>query len=482
MSIVTDCKNSSECETVTSVFLNFVDSNGTVSFWETDALLDFAKGVGRMFYIVNPSETTFENAKEVPNFFRNAWPYFLLFMIVENIILWIEKKPLVRFNDNITSLSHGLIQECGRLLFRSSESYLYFYIYEHFRICDLPWDWPITWYLAAIGVDFCYYWVHRAGHEVHILWAQHQVHHSSEDYNLAVGLRQSVLQGWCGFAFYLPLALIIPPSHFITHQHFNLLFQFWIHTETVRTLGPLEWIFNTPNHHRVHHGSNIYCLDKNYAGVLIIWDRLFGTFAQERKDEEIIYGLVYNQPSFNVLHLQTFYTRYVIEKFRAMNTWRHKLAAIFYGPSWQPGKPRLGSDEDKVKVTKRKKYDVDLSLWCNIYLFLHFSVMVYGFHQLALRHMSLSPITVLAFVIYIIASLTNIGMLFDKHRYAPVYEVLRCMILVTAVQRLSFPDINPTTLLVAEVFFLLSGIFWFLQSISILEISSTIKLGSRKTE
>ncbi|XP_050312926.1 alkylglycerol monooxygenase-like isoform X2 [Anthonomus grandis grandis] len=396
-------------------------------------------------------------------------------MILENLVLWIEQKPTVRLNDSITSLSHGLFQECGRLICRGSESYLYVYIYENFHIVDLPWNWPITWYLAAIGVDFCYYWLHRACHEVHILWAQHQVHHSSEDYNLAVGLRQSALQGWCGFAFYLPLALVIPPSQFVTHQYFNLLFQFWIHTETVKTLGPLEWIFNTPNHHRVHHGSNIYCLDTNYAGVLIIWDRMFGTFAREREDEEIIYGLVYNQPSFNPVHLQTFYTKYVVQRFQAMKGWKNKLAAIFYGPSWQPGKPRLGLEEDKVKVTKREKYDVKLPLWCNTYLLIHFAVVVYGFHQLAIRHLALNPLTVIGFVIYIIASLTNIGLLFDNHKYAPVFEVLRCMLLVTAVQRMSFPDIEASTLVAAEVFFLLSGIFWFLKSINVLDLKATEK-------
>lgn len=126
--------------------------------------------------------------------------------------------------------------------------------------------------------------------------------------------------------FYLPLAFAIPPAQLLVHQHFNLLYQFWIHTETIKTLGPLEYIFNTPQHHRVHHGqemrfyyvlyalapnktivisgSNIYCLDKNYGGVLIIWDRMFGTFSKERNDEEIVYGLVFNQPSFNPLFLQ----------------------------------------------------------------------------------------------------------------------------------------------------------------------------------
>ncbi|KAJ8975563.1 hypothetical protein NQ317_000747 [Molorchus minor] len=429
----------------------------------------FLKGVGRMFYVVDPQETSFGDSKDVPEYFRNAWPYFLLFMLMENIILWIDRKPIYRLNDTVTSLSHGLIQHSGKLLFRGAESCAYFYIYERFRLINLPWELPITWYLAAIGVDFCYYWVHRACHEVHILWAQHQVHHSSEEFNIAVGLRQSVLQGWCGFIFYLPLAFVIPPAHFITHQQFNLLYQVWIHTETVTTLGPLEYIFNTPQHHRVHHGSNIYCLDKNYGGVLIVWDRLFGTFAREKKDEEIIYGLVYNQPSFNPLHLQTFYTEYVMGKFHKMK------AAIFFGPSWEPGKPRLGLDEDKVKVTAREKYNVKLPFWCNAYLLVHFCVVVYGFQELAARHMGLNPLTVFGFVIYIIVSLTAIGMLFDNRPLACVFELLRCMLLVTAIQRMTFDGIHNSVLLATEAFFTLSGLFWFLQSVKVLQITLKTK-------
>lgn len=427
--------------------------------------------VGRMFYIIKPSETTFEHPHEVPKYFTQAWPYFLVFMILENFLLWLERKPTHRLNDSITSISQGLVQECGRLLVRGAESYSYMYIYEHFRLVEMSWNEPYVWYLTAIGVDFCYYWVHRACHEIHILWAQHQVHHSSEEFNMAVGLRQSALQGWCGFVFYLPLAVCIPPSLFITHQQFNLLYQFWIHTQAVKTLGPLEYIFNTPKHHRVHHGSNIYCLDKNYGGVLIIWDRMFGTFADEAQDEEIIYGLVYNQPSFNPAHLQTFYTHYVIEKFLSMSTWSDRFASIFYGPSWQPGKPRLGLDEDKVKVVAREKYDVKLPLWCNAYILVHFCVVVYGFHELAARHVTMNPFAVLTFVLYIIGSLTTIGMLFENKPHACVFELLRCMILVTAVQRLEFPDVDANILLAVEVFFLTSGLFWLLQCMKVLQIT-----------
>nr|CAD7586697.1 unnamed protein product [Timema genevievae] len=402
-----------------------------------------------------------------------AWPYFLAFLIVENVLLWLEEKPLIRFNDGITSLSHGLFQECGRLVFRGAENVAYIFIYENFRLVELPWDSAWTWYLAVLGVDFCYYWLHRACHEVHILWAQHQVHHSSEEFNLTVGLRQSVLQGWCGFLFYLPLAVIIPPAHFLTHQQFNLLFQFWIHTKSVHTLGPLEWVFNTPRHHRVHHGCNLYCLDKNYGGLLIIWDRLFGTFAEERPKEEIIYGLVYNQPSFNPFFLQIFYNMNVINKWKSMPNWQDKLAAVWKGPSWIPGKPRLGADEDKLDIKSREKYNVQLPLWCNLYLLLHFVVVVIGFQELALRYMGMSPLAVLGFVAYILTSLTTIGMLFDNHPYACLFELVRCLAFVWYVH--VFGLNNDPAISILQSVFLLSTFFWLLKTCHILQIKVKTK-------
>ncbi|KAF2901776.1 hypothetical protein ILUMI_04410 [Ignelater luminosus] len=480
MNTTEECNlNGNLCESSILTILNFknLDNEEKANVSVENFSWITLRGIGQMFYIINPEDTTFKEYNQVPHFFRDAWPYFLLFMFLENIILWINRKPVYRLNDGITSLSHGLIQETGRLIFRGAESYAYMYIYENFRLVDLPWNYPLTWYLAAIGVDFCYYWLHRACHEVHILWAQHQVHHSSEEFNMAVGLRQSLLQGWCGFIFYLPLAVAVPPAHFITHQQFNLLYQFWIHTKAVKTLGPLEFIFNTPNHHRVHHGSNLYCLDKNYGGVLIVWDRIFGTFAKEQKDEEIIYGLVFNQPSFNPFYLQTFYTVYVVEKCKSMKTWKDKLAAIFYGPSWQPGRPRLGAEKDKIKVMPRKIYDIKLPFWCNFYLFVHFCFVIYLFQELATRYMGMNPISVMGFACYIIGSLTTIGMLFDNKPYACIFELLRCMLLVFATQRMEFPeDVNKTSMSLFTIFFFLSGLFWFLQSIRVLQLTTNRKV------
>lgn len=448
----------------------FSFANSTMESGFSEVLADHLKGIGRMFYLHSPQETMFERKEDVPNFFRQSWPYFFIFMILEHIVLRLEGKPGIRLNDGVTSISHGILQECGRLIWRGAESYLYTWIYVNYRLVELPWDNTFTWYAAALGVDFCYYWMHRACHEVHILWAQHQVHHTSEDFNMGVGIRQSMLQGWCGFIFYLPLALAIPPAQFVMHHQFSYLYMFWIHTEAIKSLGPLEYILNTPSHHRVHHGSNKYCLDVNYGGVLIIWDRLFGTFRPETDKIEIIYGLIYNQPSFNPVYLQVFYTRYVMDKVRSFNSLGDKFRAVFWGPSWEPGTPRLGYEALKVDVEKRDKYDVHLPAWCNLYLVSHYAVVVYGFFELTSRHMGMTPLSVLIFVFYIIASLTIIGMLFDNSKYAPLLEVIRCSALAFLTRTVAVTSPLATSL---QIFYVLSAMFWCLNILKLLEIRKT---------
>ncbi|XP_044734945.1 alkylglycerol monooxygenase-like [Chrysoperla carnea] len=433
------------------------------------------KGFGQFIYFVDPNKYHFKSTYHVPEIFQQAWPYFLTLVLVENIIRYFEKRSTVRVNDTITSFSHGLFQECFRLLLRGSESALYIYIYDKYRLVDLPWESTLTWYVAALAVDFCYYWVHRCCHEVHILWAQHQVHHSSEDFNLTVGLRQSFLQNALGSFFYLPMAFFISPALYLTHHQFNLLFQFWVHTEVIKSIGPLEYIFNCPKHHRVHHGSNVYCLDKNYGGVLIIWDRIFGTFAEEQDGVQIVYGLVVQQPSFNPLFLQYFYTQYVFEKAQSMENWKHKLAAIFWGPSWEPGKPRLGCDADKIDVTSRTKYDVKIPQWCNVYLVCHFVIIVLEFQELASRHTSLNSIVVLGFVLYIILSLTIIGMLFDNHPYAGILEFIRCITIVIIMQRKPELSLIGDFIPVIQSFFILSSLFWALHTFKIIQIHNKCK-------
>ncbi|KAK4882053.1 hypothetical protein RN001_005372 [Aquatica leii] len=407
--------------------------------------------------------------------YLQVWPYFVLFVMLENLILWLRDKPVYRLNDGITSLSIALLSELGRFIFRGAETYVYVYLFENYHLVDLDWSKQYTWYIALIGVDFCYYWMHRACHEVHILWAQHQVHHSSEDFNIAVGLRHSIMHGWCGFIFYLPLAMVIPPAQFLVHQQFNLIFQCWVHTRAIDNVGPFEFIFNTPNHHRVHHGSNYDYLDTNYGGIFIFWDRIFGTFAKELPGQEIVYGLVVNQPSFNLLHLHSFYTTHAFNKFCAMPNWKDKVKAILYGPSWLPGKPRLGAEEDIFKVSPRAAYDVTLPMWCNVYLVIHFGIVLYVFQEFCILHVKLNPLTVSAFILYIIGSLSIIGFLFDNAPYAATCELIRCALMIFAVKEVPFLVNNDNALFFLQIFFAGSGIFWLLHSLNVLQMSAKKK-------
>ncbi|XP_050664415.1 alkylglycerol monooxygenase-like isoform X2 [Leptidea sinapis] len=433
---------------------------------------DFLEGFGRMFYVINPRKTQFKHVEEVPNFYVQSWPYFLMFMVLEHIVLKLKGKRGIRVNDGITSLSNGIILESGRLLWRGAEFYAYTWIYNNYKLVDLPWDNVTTWILAALGMDFCYYWMHRACHEVHILWAQHQVHHTSEDFNMGVGIRQSALQGWCGFVFYLPLALAIPPAQFVVHHQFSYLYMFWIHTEAVRSLGVLEYVLNSPSHHRIHHGSNPFCIDVNYGGVLIIWDKLFGTFKAEKEGDKIIYGLIYNQPSFNPLHLQTFYNRYIVQKFKDQKTLAHKFHAVFNYPSWKAGGyVRFQDMPEDPAIHTRVKYDVILPKWCSAYLICHYALVLVGFIQLFHNHLSMSPVTVLVLALYIIGSLTVFGMILDANPKAPLYETIRCLSLILI--SLTFPNLRLGQL--TQMIYIMSALFWFLFLNKIVEIKAVKK-------
>ncbi|XP_024938420.1 alkylglycerol monooxygenase isoform X2 [Cephus cinctus] len=393
--------------------------------------LGHLKDAGKLWYLINPYETTFEHHQDVPDYQQQVWLSFFILIVLEHVILFAKNESSFRLNDHVTSLSHWIFQESGRIFFRGVEYYAYIAIYEKYRLCSLAWDSPWTWYVTVIGVDFCYYWVHQ----VHFLWAQHQVHHSSEEFNLVVGLRQSVLQHWLSFAFYLPLALFIPPSHFVAHHQFNLIYQLWIHTTVIKDLGPFEFIFNTPKHHRVHHGCNLYCLDKNYGGVLIVWDRLFGTFMEERPKEDIIFGLVSSPNSFNPIYLQTFYTIAMIQRSLSMKSLNDKLAVIWKGPSWFPSAPRLGLDEFKINVTHRTKYNPKIPSWKTIYIFIHFCMVFYCHIQLYDEKPYSSSIHAGTLIINNIFALTTIGLMFDNHKYAGTVELVRCAICIAMWKR-----------------------------------------------
>jgi sterol desaturase/sphingolipid hydroxylase (fatty acid hydroxylase superfamily) len=205
-----------------------------------------------------------------------------------------------------------------------------------------PWhialDNPLAWTALFLGVEWCYYWQHRAGHEVRWFWASHCVHHSVRHFNLSAAYRLGWTAGVSGLAFfYLPLALAgFHPGAIFGILALNLLWQFWLHTELVPRLGPLEWVLNTPSHHRVHHATNLRCLDRNYGGVLIVFDRLLGTFAAEPANERLRYGLVSPIDSHNPLVIVFHEWRAMLHDVAHAHHWKTRLRFLIRPPGWRP--------------------------------------------------------------------------------------------------------------------------------------------------
>ena len=211
-------------------------------------------------------------------------------------------------------------------------------------ICLMPFYWLIplsipmnllTWVLAFFAADLTYYWMHRIEHEKRILWALHSVHHSSKDYNLSVSFRLSVIEGLIEWIFLIPMVLIgFSPFQAIIGLILVAQFQTWIHTERIGKLGWLDKIFNTPSVHRVHHGSNKKYLDKNYGGVLIIWDHLFGTYQKE--EEKVFYGLTKNINTNNPILINTIEFKGIIKDLKKCKSWKDRIKIIFGNLTWRP--------------------------------------------------------------------------------------------------------------------------------------------------
>ena len=194
---------------------------------------------------------------------------------------------------------------------------------------------PLAYAVGILGWDFIYYWNHRFGHESRWLWAMHVVHHSSERYNLSTALRQPVAEALTIYVPYSLLSLLgVRPSIVQDARAVNLIYQFWVHTEAIKSLGPFEKVLNSPAHHRVHHGSNREYLDRNHGSILIIWDRIFGTF--EREDEPVVYGLTRNIDTFNPARIATHEWIAIARDVARSLTWSDRLSHLIRGPGWSP--------------------------------------------------------------------------------------------------------------------------------------------------
>ncbi|MCA8886122.1 MAG: sterol desaturase family protein, partial [Hyphomonadaceae bacterium] len=214
-----------------------------------------------------------------------------------------------------------------------------------------------AWIAAFVLDDFTYYWSHRWAHTVRWFWADHVVHHSSQHYNLTTALRQT----WTGtlglnFIFWLPLVYIgFPPLMVLMFSSISLVYQFWIHTELIDRMGPFEWVFNTPSHHRVHHATNAKYLDANYAGVLIIWDRMFGSFVPEDDNEKPHYGIVSQLGTFNPFRVAFHEWLGIWRDVTHARSFGEMIGYVFGPPGWSPDGSRKTSASIKAEWAKRQQ-------------------------------------------------------------------------------------------------------------------------------
>ena len=266
-----------------------------------------------------------------------ATPVFFLLIAIE--FAWGHKKArnTYRLNDAINSISLGMLSQISAVFTRLFRVGIYTAIYSSVAIWPDTAFWT-TWYgwlLALVFYDFCYYWLHRAGHESAVFWAAHVVHHQSQDYNLSTALRQTSSGALLGWVFYVPMAVAgVPPLVFGVVALVDLLYQFWVHTEHVKKLGWFDRWFCSPSNHRVHHAVNDRYLDRNYGGILIIWDRLFGSFKEE--DEKCVYGTRKPLNSWDPLWSNAEVYWALLKDSWHARSWADKLRVWCKPPGWRP--------------------------------------------------------------------------------------------------------------------------------------------------
>lgn len=372
------------------------------------------------------------------NYILLAIPFFFILIGVEYVLGLIERKKIYRFNDSVNDLSMGIIDQVGSAFLATIMFAGYLYIWDNWRLFDMGVYamWGLAgaavwvWVACFLAKDFMYYWAHRMSHEMNIGWATHIAHHQSEEYNLSVALRQGVFQGFFFNFFYLPLALVgFPPMVYILCSQLNTIYQFWIHTRTIGKLGPLEWVLNTPSHHRVHHGRDPKYIDRNHAGVLIIWDRMFGTFQEE--EEEPNYGLVSPLQSWNPVWGQVHYLVRLGKMAKDAPKWSDKLKVWYKPPAWRPdGMPAPEkSSQELWEEGKLQKYDTHIPLGLSLYTLFQFVpalLLAIGFLRSAGDMEWLQRAGAAAMIFW---ALLNFGGIFELRKWVLPSEIARLVVL-----------------------------------------------------
>jgi alkylglycerol monooxygenase len=413
-------------------------------------------------------------------------PFFFLLLGLElGFSAWTGRR-LLRLNDSVSDLACGILSQLSGVFTKLFSIGIYIWVERHLAVQQwLPAApaWPqgapfaasgafpyfavngaqlASWTAVFLLVDLCYYWSHRLSHEVNVLWAGHVVHHSSEEYNLAVALRQSSLHGLMTWVFYLPLAIAgVPWRMYVAAYSLNLVYQFWIHTRAVGKLGRVaEWVLNTPSHHRVHHGRNPKYLDRNHGGALIVWDRLFGTFQAE--EEEPVYGITKPLRSWNPLWANVHVFADIARDARTAGSWSDRLMYVFGPPGWRAASEGGPAAPPQVARETAETFDPAIPAGLAAYAFAQFAVTLAASFVLLLNAGTLPLIHTAAAGFYVAVSLAGIGGVFEAARWAGPIETARLAVLAAACAALGATGALPAPAAMAGITFCALSLAWFL--------------------
>ena len=367
-----------------------------------------------------------------------AVPFFLLAIIIELFVNWRRQKGYYRSNDAINSISAGMLDTTLGYFTKVLPMIGWGFALQNLSFFEMPLAWfdaslrgLALWALAAIAWDFLYYWFHRFSHEISILWAAHAVHHQSEEYNLSTALRQTSTGFLFGWIFYLPLFVIgFPLEVVLTVNAVNLLYQFWVHTRLIGRLGPLEAVMMTPSHHRVHHAQNERYIDKNYGGMFIVWDRLFGTYEPESDEDPVIFGVRKPLASWNPFWANLQVYDYLLFDARKARRWRDKIGIWFRRTGWRPPDVEAAFPKRSSDLTHFQKYDPPVAAGGSRYTVAQFVVAIAVIRWIGAVYASEGAGAVLLPCVGLWLLLLSLGFLNEGRANARQLEYLRLFVVV----------------------------------------------------
>ena len=357
-----------------------------------------------------------------------ASPVFFILIATEFIVAWRRQRHTYRINDAINSISLGIMSQISGVFLKVFVIGIYAWVARHFALFQLSAESIWVWVCGLLLYDFLYYWLHRMGHHTNLLWAAHVVHHQSEEYNLSTALRQTSTGPLFGWIFYLPLAILgFPVEVYVVVALIDLIYQFWIHTQQIDKLGWFDRVFVSPSNHRVHHAVNDLYLDKNFGGILLIWDRIFGTYTEELDAHPVVFGTRKPLRSWNPLRANLEVYQAVASDAWRTRRWRDKIKIWFMPPGWLPDDLAAQNNTAQFQLN-RPLYNPPLNSGMLWYCLAQFTITMHTTTHFLLSAPTANLLSSTLYALWLFAGFWIVGGLLEQKRKFIILESSRLIL------------------------------------------------------